>query len=217
MSVKRIGLLGGTFNPVHFGHLNLAEAAMNECRLDQIVFIPSALPPHKDETSIASFTARVAMLQRAGANNNRFTCTTIEGQLPTPSYTIDTLRAIDETFPKDARIFFIIGIDAFLDLLTWKSYEEILQRVTLVVAQRKGYHIEQLFSFLIMLNYVDRGHCWQGGDGNKEVYLLNTLPGDYSSTAIREKMQRRIFSTQDVPEEVIKYIKLHNLYQPKRT
>ncbi|MDK9707784.1 MAG: nicotinate (nicotinamide) nucleotide adenylyltransferase [Desulforhopalus sp.] len=216
MSRKRIGLLGGTFNPVHFGHLHLAEAAMRECNLDQVVFIPSALPPHKDETSIASFADRVAMLQKAGANENRFTCTTIEGQLPTPSYTIDTLRALEGTFPKDALIFFIIGIDAFLDLLTWKSYEEILRRVALVVAQRKGYSIEELYTFLMMLNYVDQGHCWQGRNGKNTVYLLNALPGDYSSTAIRGKLQKGVFSDQDVPGEVIEYIKQHNLYQPER-
>ncbi len=104
--MKRIGLLGGTFNPVHFGHLQLADAAMAECALDQVVFIPACQPPHKNEASITSFSHRIAMLQIVGANNKHLSCTAIERELPTPSYTIDTLRAIGEGFPVGVNFFF---------------------------------------------------------------------------------------------------------------
>jgi len=216
VTTRRIGLLGGTFNPVHFGHLQLANAAMAECSLDQIIFIPSGHPPHKDGASIVSFSHRVAMLQIAGGNNKRFSCTTIEGKLPPPSYTIDTLRAIGQTFPPEVDLFFIIGGDAFLDLLSWRSYEEILRRVTLIVAKRKDYNVERFSEFLGKLHYVEHGSSWQGKDGCREIILLQTYPGDYSSTDIRAKVGKGIISQEEIPVGVIEYIKKHALYQPNK-
>lgn len=213
MTVKRIGLLGGTFNPVHFGHLQLAEVAMAECNLDQVVFIPSSQPPHKDGASIVSFAHRIAMLQNACRNDQRFSCTPIEGELPTPSYTIDTLRAIDGRFPANVLFFFIIGADAFLDILSWKAYEEILQRVTLVVVKRRGYCPDDITKFLDTLKYSDHGSFWQGRDGRREIFLLRAMPAAYSSTAIREKIRKGIFPAEEIPGEVIEYIKEHTLYQ----
>ncbi len=208
-----IGLLGGTFNPVHFGHLQLADAAMAECSLDQVVFIPSSQPPHKDEGSIAAFAHRIAMLQIAGRNAKRFSCTAIESELPTPSYTIDTLRAMRVLYPTDARFFFIIGADAFLDLLSWKAYDEILRCVTLIVAERKGYHSEKIYEFLKNLQYAEHGGYWQRKNGARKIILLHTMPGNYSSTAIREKIGRGIFPENEMPDGVIEYIKKHTLYQ----
>ncbi|MFH0781038.1 MAG: nicotinate (nicotinamide) nucleotide adenylyltransferase [Pseudomonadota bacterium] len=215
--MKRIGLLGGTFNPVHFGHLQLAKAAMAECSLDQVVFIPSGQPPHKDEAIIASFADRIAMLQLAGANDKGFTCTAIEEELPVPSYTIDTLRAIGGRFPSPAIFFFIIGADAFLDLLSWKAYEEILRCVTLIVAERKGCHPDRLHEFLRKLQYVDRGNnVWQGKDSCRDIILLHTIPGNHSSTAIRAKISKGVFPEKDTPSGVIAYIKEYALYQSKK-
>jgi len=216
VSKMTIGLLGGTFNPVHFGHLQLADAAMVECQLDQVVFIPSCQPPHKDEAAIISFAHRLAMLQIVGANNKRLSCTAIERELPTPSYTIDTLRAIGDRFPVGVKFFFIIGADAFLDLLSWKSYEEILQRVTLLVAGRKGYHADRLSKFLKILQYADHGRFWRGKDGFREIILLQTVPEGYSSTAIRKQMSKGIFPQEAIPGAVIDYIKEHALYQPSK-
>jgi nicotinate-nucleotide adenylyltransferase len=208
-----IGLLGGTFNPVHFGHLYLADAAMAECSLDKVVFIPSSQPPHKNEASIVSFAHRIAMLQIAVKKTKRLTYTAIEAELPTPSYTIDTLRAIRSRYPPDACFFFIIGADAFLDLLTWKAYDQILRCVTLIVAERKGYHSDKIHDFLRNLQYADHGGSWQGKDGAGKVVILHTMPGEYSSTAIRAMIGRGIFPEKQMPDEVIEYIKKHALYQ----
>jgi nicotinate-nucleotide adenylyltransferase len=216
VSTKRIGFLGGTFNPVHFGHLQLADAAIAECKLDQVVFIPSRQPPHKDEASITSFSHRLAMLQIVGAKNKRLSCTAIERELPTPSYTIDTLRAIDDRFPVGVNIFFIIGADAFLDLLSWKSYEDILHRVSLIVAGRKGYDADRLSEFLRNLQYANYGRVWRGKDGFQEIILLQTIPEGYSSTAIREQISKGVFPKEAIPGGVIEYIKEHALYQPSK-
>ncbi len=214
--MRKIGLLGGTFNPVHYGHLQLADAAMAECSLDQVVFIPSSQPPHKDEAAIASFADRMSMLQIAGRNKKRFSCTAIERELPTPSYTIDTLRAIRGRFPAATDFFFIIGADAFLDLLSWKSYEEILRCVTIIIAVRQGYCVKLLIEFLKRLKYADKGNFWQGKEGCREIIMLRTIPDAYSSTAIRAKIGKGIFPEKEIPGGVIEYIKEHNLYQSNK-
>ncbi len=213
MTMQRIGLLGGTFNPVHYGHLQLADAAMAECSLDQVVFIPSGQPPHKDRTTLAPFADRIAMLQIAGGLEKRFSCTAIERELPTPSYTIDTLRAIGGRFPTKTDFFFIIGADAFLDLLSWKSYTEVLRCVEIIVAVRQGYHTDKIIEFLRKLEYSDQGNFWQGKDGCKQISILETIPGDYSSTTIRAKICKGIFPEKEIPSGVIEYIKKHSLYQ----
>ncbi len=215
MTSIRIGLLGGTFDPVHFGHLQLAEVAMTECALERVVFIPAAQPPHKDETTLSPFAHRVAMLKIAGRLSDRFACTAIEGELPTPSYTFETLRKINGSLPLGAEVFFIIGADAFLDLLSWRSYEKILELVNLVVARRQGYSQRQLLDFLRLLDYTEDGGCWRNKNGDKKIILLHSVPGDFSSTWIRNEIRQGKFPAGFLPGEVIEYIKKHHLYQAK--
>lgn len=213
MTISKIGLLGGTFDPVHFGHLQLAEAALRECSLDKVFFVPAASPPHKDETTVTSFAHRVAMLEIVSAKNSHFACSAIEGQLPTPSYTFDTLHALGDFFPEDADLFFIIGVDAFLDIKTWKSYREILRLVNIVIAQRNGFRKTQLVDFLKTIGYTGQKKCWQGDDGRKKIFLLEAQPGNFSSTLIRKKIKEGILPEGDIPEGVIEYIYKHQLYQ----
>lgn len=212
MKVERIGLLGGTFDPVHLGHIELAKAALTECRLDRVVFIPSAHPPHKDGARVLSFAHRLAMLRLAIENQQRFSCCSIEARLPPPTYTIDTLHALRSSCP-DGKFFFVIGSDAFLELLSWKSYREILCLVEIVLAQRAGSDHQEICAFLSRIGYSSRDGNWHGGGGLKEITLLRTALVPVSSSKIRERLKKGQATGEYLPQLVLTYIHAHRLYQ----
>lgn len=212
MSCKKIGLLGGTFDPVHSGHLQLAESVLQECALDRIVFIPSAEPPHKNGTTITSFEHRVAMLELISKGRKEFECNTIEGQLLKPSYTIDTLQVLLKQYGDKTRLFFIIGADAFLDIATWKSYQKIPRLVSFIVSPRKGSLRTKLYDMLIKLGYTEYDECWRGADCTKDIFILSSAPVDISSSKIRRMVSSGKSIQEVMPEPVIDYIKRHALY-----
>jgi nicotinate-nucleotide adenylyltransferase len=209
---ERIGLLGGTFDPVHLGHIELAKAALSECRLDRVVFIPAAHPPHKNGARVLNFAHRLAMLRLAMENHQQFSCCSIEARLPPPTYTIDTLHALRRTCPS-GDFFFIIGSDAFLDLLSWKSYREILGLVELVLAQRAGSDHQEICAFLAKIGYSSRDGNWQGRGRLKTVTLLKTIPVPISSSTIRELLNKGKATEEFLPELVQAYIHAHRLYR----
>lgn len=213
MTGRKIGLLGGTFDPVHYGHLQFAEAALQECRLDKVVFIPSAEPPHKKDVSIASFRHRLAMLILAGQGTDGFECNAIEERLPKPSYTIDTLRELQKHYDADCRLYFMIGADAFLDFLTWKSHQQILQSVNILLALRKGYNVDQLTLLLKNLGYKQNDGSWTAGEGKQDIHVLKRTPDDLSSSAIRAMIAKGAPVDRFLPEAVIAYIRKNKLYQ----
>ncbi len=127
--VKKIGLLGGTFDPVHNGHLAVAKHVLRVLALDSIWFIPAASPPHKsaheDGREISSFTHRVAMLERAISHHSSYVISDIEAKRSAPSYSIDTINILLQQIGEQADLFFIIGADAFIEIDTWKRYKEL--------------------------------------------------------------------------------------------
>lgn len=213
MSLKKIGLLGGTFDPIHFGHLQLAEAALAECGLDKVVFIPSAQPPHKDNEFITPFHHRLAMLGLAWHGRKEFECNSIEGMLPKPSYTVDTLRALREHYTKECHLYFMIGADAFLDILSWKAPSEVLQSVNFIVSRRRGYGGKKLSELLTDLGYKTDKGCWRSDNGNRDITILDEVPAEMSSSAIRQKLMLGQTVTGLVPESVLEYIRFHRLYR----
>lgn len=217
MTSKKIGLLGGTFDPVHYGHLQLAECALKECGLDKVIFIPSAQPPHKNGELIASFEHRLAMLACAVKGIKGFECNTIEGTLPKPSYTIDTLQQLRKDYEGQCQLYFLIGADAFLDILTWKSYQKILRSVNIILSQRKGYKRKQLSDLLIKLGYRGGGRSWHGEDGKMDIYILEKTPANHSSSKIRTMIGKGESVQRFLPKTVIEYIQNNELYQSERT
>lgn len=217
MTIKKIGLLGGTFDPVHFGHLQLAAAAKKECGLDKVVFIPSAEPPHKNCSSISSFKDRLAMLVLAGADKDGYECSTIEEELPKPSYTIDTLRALRKQYQADCRLYFMIGADAFLDILTWKSYGEILTSVNIILSKREGYRAAELYILFAKLGYTKSANSWRGKDEKKNIFILDKTPVNQSSSTIRARIAKNESVQRLLPESVLAYIQKNGLYLPENS
>ncbi len=212
MRSPKIGLLGGTFDPVHHGHLQLAEAAIIECGLDQVVFIPAAEPPHKDSTAVSSFAHRLAMLQLATESRQEFVCNAIEGLLPKPSYTIDTLKVLQQQYDKGHCLYFMIGADAFLDILSWKLHQDVLRSVHIILSKRKGYTGEPLANLLKNLGYRQEQGLWHATDGKKDIYILRKIPDAQSSSNIRAMIGKGLSVEKFLPSSVMLYIRKNKLY-----
>jgi len=136
---KKIGIIGGTFNPIHIGHLRSAEEVREAFRLERVIFIPSASPPHKDKGNIIDASHRYNMVRLAVAKNPNFVASDIEIKRRGTSYTVDTLRYIRKKGVEGMNIYFILGIDAFLEIETWKSYESLFEMCDWVVITRAGF------------------------------------------------------------------------------
>lgn len=190
MKQRRIGVFGGTFDPVHLGHIRLAEVALNEITLDEIVFLPAALPPHKDG-EIADFKHRFAMLKIVCNDVSEFSISTLEEMLPKPSFTIDTLAVLQKHHDFDGKLYFIMGSDSFLDISTWKEYGKVLENIHLILACRYGYDNVKLESVITGLGYRRTQSCWVGSGKKKNIYMLQKLPPEVSSSGIRDTVQRQ--------------------------
>lgn len=184
MNLKKVGILGGTFDPIHLGHIGLAKAALAEMALDEIIFIPSAIPPHKNR-KISPFDHRVKMLKIACRGYEKFNVCTIEGDLPKPSFTLDTMVALTEHFGGNQQFYFIIGSDAFLEFTTWKGYEKVLAIVHFTIAIRNKSDRAVLPQFIRDLGYEAFDGCWNGGHYQKSIHVLKSVPPEVSSTDIR--------------------------------
>jgi nicotinate-nucleotide adenylyltransferase len=153
------------------------------------------------------------MLNLAGACENSFECDAIEDTLPKPSFTIDTLSELRKHYCTDCCFYFMIGADAFLDILTWKSPTALLCSVNIILSKRKGYDAEHLAILLKKLGYAASDGLWQGNDGKKSIYILKNVPDSLSSSAIRTMIKKGESVQQYLPESVIEYIKRNKLYQ----
>ena len=143
----KIGILGGTFNPIHIGHLILAEEAREKLNLDKIIFVPTFLPPHKDNSDIVPARDRLAMVKLAIKGNRYFSVSDIEIKRDGRSYTIDTLKEFKKKYGQD-ELYFIIGSDLLKYLDEWKDLDEINKLVKFVVVTRPGYPLEKIPSYI---------------------------------------------------------------------
>ncbi len=143
----RIGILGGTFNPIHIGHLILAEEAREKLALDKVIFVPAYLPPHKDNLDIVPAQDRYNMVRLATKENKYFSVSDIEIKRDGRSYTIDTAREFKRIYPRD-ELYFITGSDLLKYLNDWKDLSEIISMVKFVVATRPGYPLEEIPSYI---------------------------------------------------------------------
>jgi nicotinate-nucleotide adenylyltransferase len=221
MKKARIGIFGGTFNPIHSGHLRAAEIVQKRFLLDKILFIASYIPPHKESVDIASPLHRLKMVELACASYPRFIPSSIEIEAKEKSYSIITLEKIEKLYP-ETWLFFILGIDAFLEIESWKEYEELLKRCFFIVVSRQGYRLEEAKDALERL-YRERMYEFSESEESVEIekelfssYQIFLLPIDslnIASTEIRRKAKKGISIKGMVPEAVEVYIKEKRLYR----
>lgn len=199
---KKIAIMGGTFDPIHYGHLVTAEAVMHEYQIDQVLFIPSGQPPHKTDSQVTSAEHRYLMTLLATETNPRFFSSRIEIDRKGYTYTIDTIRELKGIYP-DSEIYFITGADAFSNILSWKNPEQLLSSCHFVAATRPGYSRQKAAPQIeaVMEKHVDTLHYL-------EVPALSI-----SSSEIRNRVCEGRPIKYLLPETVENYIYKHGLYQ----
>ena len=211
----RIGLLGGSFNPIHNAHLRIAAEAQSACRLDKVIFIPAADPPHKIVAGNVSFEQRSTMVSVAITSRPDFEMSTVEKERHGKSYSIDTIRIFKERYPGD-ELFFIIGADSFLEIGTWHRYAEIFPLCNLVVVERPGRPIANPLGDLP--DAVRGMFSFDGKTGNltyrsgSSVLFLTGSPLELSSTEIRRRAAGGVDISNYVPPDVATYISHQRIY-----
>ena len=191
--MKRIGLLGGTFNPIHIGHLAIAQKALEECKLDKVLFIPCQLPPHKRISLMAPASERINMVRLAIRGNRHFDVSDFEIKNPGKSYSVDTVRHFQGRMRKTDRLFFIIGGDNAATLDTWKDIAQIKKWVTFIIVNRPGHE-----------SVVPKGI----------KHIAITMPGvQVSASYIRSCIRRGKSARYFLRDNVLEYIKRKKLYQ----
>lgn len=194
--------MGGTFNPIHYGHLVAAEAARDAFNLEQVIFIPSGQPPHKLGAFVADPEDRYLMTFLAIVSNQRFDISRVEIEREGPSYTSETLAYFHRQDPS-VSWFFITGADAILDIVTWHNPDSIFQHAEFIAASRPGYSLEKIHALEHTL----------GADLVQRIHPLEVPALAISSSQIRERLQRGLSITYLVPEMVEHYIAKNGVYR----
>ncbi|MBW2193805.1 MAG: nicotinate-nucleotide adenylyltransferase [Deltaproteobacteria bacterium] len=219
----KIGLFGGTFNPIHIGHLRVAVEVKALFALDKVYLIPAALPPHKEPGGVSEAKDRMEMTRLAVSNLPDFIVSDVELNRSGPSYTIDTVLHFKSALPNNPRLYFILGLDAFLEIDTWKSYRKIFQLIPVIVMARPDTAYsdttmmwETLEAYL-KLNISD-GYRFNLSDScyvhdeMQPVHIVDVLPVDISSTMIRKRINEGRSIHAMVPENVEDFITDRGLY-----
>lgn len=199
--VRRIGLIGGTFNPIHYGHLLIAENAYEQYHLDEVIFIPTGQSPHKDARQILRADERMEMIRLAIADNPHFSCSDYEIRTEGISYTYLTVQAFYEP-AEERELFFIMGADSLAYFDAWMRPDKISRMSTILAAVRDGLNMEELLPIRESL---------QQKYGTK-IGFINTPNFSVSSRMIRHRMEKGHSIRYLVPEAVERYLKEHRVY-----
>ena len=198
----KIGIMGGTFNPIHFGHLILAESAYENLELDSVVFIPAGIPPHKQDEEIVSKKDRLKMVDLAIDDNNHFEVSTIELDKKSISYSFETLELLKEE-NTNTNYYFITGSDSLYNIEKWKAPEKLLALCELVVASRSDENLDRLKQHKKVIEKKYR----------TTVHILNMPTIELSSSDIRDRVKNGKTIKYFVPKDVENYIYMNDLYK----
>jgi nicotinate-nucleotide adenylyltransferase len=200
---KRIGISGGTFDPIHYGHLIVAEILREKFQLERIIFIPTGLPPHKNLAEVTSAEHRYDMVKGAIVTNPAFEVSRIEIERRGITYTIDTLTALRGIYGADTQLFYIIGADVVRDITTWKNFEEVFRMCDFIAVLRPEHKIADFNNTVEYLKstYMAKIHT-------ADIPLI-----DISSTYVRERVRNNKSIKYLVPESVEAYVECNGLYK----
>jgi nicotinate-nucleotide adenylyltransferase len=218
----RLGVYGGTFDPVHDGHLAVAARLSTRFRFDRLLFVPATVPPHKRGREIAHPAHRVAMLALAVQGRPDWTISTVEIDCEPPHYSVDTVARLNEAYPRAAPLYFVIGADSFEDLPLWRDYLRLVESCHIIVTARPGYRLdaahlaEAARRKLVDLRGTDPADVPPRPPGaGTAIYLTDDAFVDVSATAVRERARRGEPLAGMVPDAVAEYIQKQELYDTK--
>ena len=221
--MRRIGIFGGTFNPIHLGHVQVVREVKADFDLDKILIIPSALPPHKELDGVADAEDRLEMIRLAFSDDPSFMISDVELKRSGPSYTIDTVRHFKSILSENTDLFLIVGLDAFLEIDTWKSYKDLFLLIPFIVMSRtiNGENSTKL-EWKSLKNYlqskISKGYTFSltqssfVHDKKQPIFVYNVTPVNISSTSIRRNIREGRSIKQLVPEIIEDFIKTKGLY-----
>jgi nicotinate-nucleotide adenylyltransferase len=224
----RLGVMGGTFNPIHYGHLAAANEIQEAFALDTVIFVPAAAPPHKDQAELIDPQHRFVMTVMATISHPQFAVSSVEIDRPGASYTVDTIAQIKHFYQEPKAIYFIVGIDAFVEIASWRQPDVLLGSCHTVVTSRPRYDIHKLAPRA--LRQVSAMHPgliiepiagnvalpspgFQVGDTPYQIYLQEITGLDISSTDIRQRVKGGRSIRYLVPDSVDAYIRKYQLYR----
>jgi len=219
---SRIGIFGGTFNPIHNGHIAIAGQTCEALGLDRILFIPTGDPPHKSHDHLAPGNHRYEMVRLAIGSEPRFSISDIELRRPGKSYTIDTIRILQQEYGTNSALYFLIGLDAFLEFSTWREPKALLGLCSFVVISRPGLSFQSLSTMPLLphlpvqpLADLDAGRrsTWDMVIGAQRLICLQLPPSDVSASDIRRRIGRKLPVANLLPPSVESYILQHHLYE----
>ena len=217
-ATRRIGILGGRFDPIHLGHLATAAVARRRLQLERVLILPSRLAPHRKRPAEASGADRLAMVALAAADDPSLEPCDLELTAETPSYTADTLHRLQERGHPRTSLFFIVGADAFADIAAWHDYPRLLDAAHFAVVSRPGHSVTALPAALPALRPRLRTVTNDAGPGADEatrqpaVFLIDAVTPDISSTDIRTRLANGQPLEGRVPETVAAYMDRRRLY-----
>jgi nicotinate-nucleotide adenylyltransferase len=218
---RRIAIYGGTFDPVHNGHLEVARRILKLLALDEVVFMPAYVAPHKQSSSVSSAFHRYAMLALATENDDALCISTAELDAREPAFTVDTIARLRERFGDTTRLFFVMGADSWSEIKTWRDWERLLQMCDQVVVTRPGYDLDRA-SVGAAARVIDlRGRSEQeaaallGEAQAPHVFMTDAVMSNVTATGIRAAARAgdREKLTRMVPPPVVVYIEKYGLYR----
>jgi nicotinate-nucleotide adenylyltransferase len=225
----QLGVLGGTFNPIHYGHLAAANAVWDEFSLDSVIFVPAAIPPHKDQSQIIEPQHRLMMTILATVSHPQFSVSPVEIERSGASYTVDTIAQLKQLYPEPLSIYFILGIDAFIEIASWRQPDVLLGNSHTIVTSRPGHNLyeqvpntlrqlSRMYPHLIFDPLVEEGKrplaspFYRVRGTPYQIFLQEVAGFDISSTDIRRRVKAGLSLRYLLPDSVDAYIRKYQLY-----